>query len=41
MRKAGCAQEPALLCVRGKALYGIGQLDDALKHFSEVCHSES
>jgi len=36
MRKAGCAQEPDLLCVRGKALYGIGQLDDALKHFSEA-----
>jgi len=36
MRKAGCAQEPDLLCVRGKALYGIGQLEDALKHFSEA-----
>ena len=29
-------QEPALLCVRGKGLYGIGQLDDALKHFGEA-----
>jgi len=28
--------DPNLLCVRGKALYGTGQLDQALKHFAEA-----
>eukprot|EP00308_Calcidiscus_leptoporus_P024443 CAMPEP_0119378592 /NCGR_PEP_ID=MMETSP1334-20130426/49016_1 /TAXON_ID=127549 /ORGANISM="Calcidiscus leptoporus, Strain RCC1130" /LENGTH=615 /DNA_ID=CAMNT_0007397857 /DNA_START=63 /DNA_END=1906 /DNA_ORIENTATION=+ len=28
--------QPDLLCVRGKALYGTGQLEQALKHFAEA-----
>uniref|UniRef100_A0A7S2G167 J domain-containing protein n=1 Tax=Haptolina brevifila TaxID=156173 RepID=A0A7S2G167_9EUKA len=30
------SDNPDLLCVRGKGLYGTGQLDQALKHFAEA-----
>jgi len=30
------SDNPDLLCVRGKALYGTGQLESALKHFAEA-----
>lgn len=32
--------QPDLLCVRGKALYGTGQLDQALKHFTEALRQD-
>jgi len=39
------ADNPDLLCVRGKGLYGTGQLEAALKHFAEalrqVCGPET
>ena len=38
LRKHG--DSPDLLCVRGKALYGSGQLEAALKHFAEALRQD-
>jgi DnaJ family protein C protein 7 len=34
------SDNPDLLCVRGKALYGTGQLEAALKHFTEALRQD-